>query len=494
MYELALALSVVCLIGVGLYYASSPLFSIYHPFTFYWLFHGFLFVFRPIVGWVLDFRRIYEIYQFNPSMDDRITVILASNLGFLAFAFFSLRAGNVPMAFRNVAYRAEERRQLAKVLPLVLLVCVPLGLYSLMQRLDAATVGQAVRGMRLDMATGTSVNTSAIGYLTDAQLMLASICALIAWIYRFKLPALLPLAGFVLLRAGTGGRGPFVIALAMTGMLYLYENRLKFPAWRAVLAAAAVLALFSTVGDDRGLGIRQSLGFEQQVRETYQARETKFLEGMDFGNLEFFEYVVYVVPQRSGAYDYFLNNLQLLTEPIPRVFWPEKPIGAPIKMVELFRYGFPIGMTFSLPGLGWYQFGWLGVVIWCGLWGGVLGYVYKRFALGSQSAILVATFTITLSILIVAYRDGSPITFFRTFVFYIFPVILLALLQRANAIPTARELCERAGRKVRFGVPGQALTSSAPDSAASLSGSAPVAETPRERRRRLAGSLLAERG
>ncbi len=90
--------------------------------------------------------------------------------------------------------------------------------------------------------------------------------------------------------------------------------------------------------------------------------------------------------------------------------------------------------------------------------------------------------------------DGSPITFFRTFVFYIFPVILLALLQRANAIPTARELCERAGRKVRFGVPGQALTSSAPNSAASLSGSAPVAETPRERRRRLAGSLLAERG
>ena len=59
MYLAALALSVVCFGLVTIYYLRGPSFSVFHPLTFYVSFHGFIFVFRPIVAWINDFNLIY---------------------------------------------------------------------------------------------------------------------------------------------------------------------------------------------------------------------------------------------------------------------------------------------------------------------------------------------------------------------------------------------------------------------------------------------------
>ena len=91
MYETALALSVICFVLVTVYFVRSPSFSLFHPLTFYSAFHGFIFVFRPIIVWINDYSYIYRGYQFTPSPSDKLTVILASNAGFLAFAFFLIK-------------------------------------------------------------------------------------------------------------------------------------------------------------------------------------------------------------------------------------------------------------------------------------------------------------------------------------------------------------------------------------------------------------------
>ena len=88
MYEAALGLSVLCLLAVGGYFVRSPAFSVFHPMTFYTAFHGFLFVIRPVIARIYDFRVVYNAYEFTPSEADKVTVILAANLGFLAFSFF----------------------------------------------------------------------------------------------------------------------------------------------------------------------------------------------------------------------------------------------------------------------------------------------------------------------------------------------------------------------------------------------------------------------
>ena len=76
MYEFVLFLSVICLIGVTLTFVRSPAFSLFHPLTFYLAFHAVVFVFRPILSYLLGFEQIYLAYQFTPSPSDKPLQVL----------------------------------------------------------------------------------------------------------------------------------------------------------------------------------------------------------------------------------------------------------------------------------------------------------------------------------------------------------------------------------------------------------------------------------
>ena len=448
MYEAALAFSALCLVLVAFWFRRSPAFSTFHPLTFYLLFHGFIFVIRPIIAWLNDFQLVYRSYGFTPSASDKLTVILASNLGFIVFSLCCLHAGNVAMTFREDRVVRAERERLKPLLLWVLAICVPIGLYSLAKVWNgAATTGLGYESMVLDKGTGVFTNTKNNGYLMEAQLMLASCGALLAWIFRFRLLAILPLAGFVLFRAGTGGRGPFVTALVTVGLLYLYEHRRRFPTLPVIAVLIGAVTLFNTVGNDRGAAIRRSIGTESSSTVFYESRANeRFLEGMDFANLEYFEYLVYTIPQRTGRYGYFIDTLQLFTEPVPRILWLSKPVGAPFNQIFLLDYGNAIGMTRSLPGQGWYSLGWLGVIIWCALWGWVLGKIYRRFVLGSQGTFQVAAYMIFLPVLIVAFRDGTVVTVFRQGLFFLGPVALWLIFARSIGVPSAGSVRSAAAR------------------------------------------------
>jgi oligosaccharide repeat unit polymerase len=451
MYEAALALSVVCFVAVIIIFARTDAFSVFHPLTFYCMFHGFVFVFRPIVAYFSDFTLIYQAFQFFPSQSDKLTVILATNLGFLCFAAASLRTGGVAMRFNRDRFTDQERDRLKGAFIWVAAICVPIGVYSLATVwTSAASTGLGYEGMVRDAGTGVFINTTANGYLVEAQLMLATCSAMLAWLFRFRLLALMPLILFVIFRAGTGGRGPFVTALISVGLLYLYEHRKRLPGLRAVILGAVLVATFSVVGDDRGTAIRRAItGDSQSEVFAVQRGGERFLEGMDFANLEYFEYVVYAVPQRSGTYSYFNDVLQVFTEPIPRALWPGKPVGAPFTRIFLFDFGDPVGMTKSLPGQGWFSLGWAGVIIWCSLWGWTLGLIYRRFVESPQNSIKTAVFMMFLPIMLIAYRDGELVTVFRQGLFFIGPLVLWAWLARGIGIPTAQQARAAALRMLR---------------------------------------------
>jgi hypothetical protein len=451
MYETALALSVACFLGVCFAFARSPYFSIFHPLTYYSAFHGLLFVVRPILSKLLDYQYIYRAYGFTPSPADKITVLLASNLGFLVFAFCCMRQGAVPMAFRQDRIVEAERRQLIQLFPWVLAITVPIGVWSLLQLWQDAS--QYVSDMNFDGATGVFTNRSGSGYTKEAYMMLASLAAIFAWLMRFRWWSLIPLVTFVLFKAGTGGRGPFITALASVGLFYLYERRRKLPTLTILAGAAAMVASFTVIGEDRGQGVRAYFG-EQRDQRYLSTDRLAFMEGMDFGNLEYFEFLVYVIPQRSGTYGYFNDFAQLATEPIPRSLWSGKPVGAPFQRIFFFDYGNPIGMTRSLPGAGWYSLGWLGVALVCGLWGWVLGLIYRRYAQGPQNTLQTVSYMIFLPILIIAFRDGQVVTIFRQGLFFYAPILLWIGFARGLKIPSAAAV--RAAFRKRLRATGRA--------------------------------------
>lgn len=456
MYETALALSVICFVLVTTYFVRSASFSLFHPLTFYAAFHGFIFVFRPIVVWFNDYSYVYRGYQFSPSPSDKLTVILASNFGFLAFAFFCLLSGNVAMRFKQDGFSHAERDRLKPVLFWVLAICVPISIYSLASLWLSTSVGLGYESMVMDAGTGTIINTSTNGYLVESQLMLASCGVLVAWIYRFRLLSILPLLAFAIFRAGTGGRGPFVIGLIAVGLLYLYEHRQRMPSFRVMGLMIAVVIAFNSVGTDRGTAIRKAISTDDTSIFKGDLSDQRWLEGMDFANMEYFEYLVYAIPQRTQTYSYFLDSLQVFTEPVPRVLWADKPVGAPFNKIFLFNYGRPIGMTRSLPGEGWYAWGWFGVIIWCGLWGYMLGLIYRKFVEGTQSAFKTAAYMIFVPILIIGYRDGTLVTIFRQGLFYLAPVGLWYLASQYFGVPSAAAMRAAAVRRLRRSVDSDA--------------------------------------
>jgi hypothetical protein len=166
---------------------------------------------------------------------------------------------------------------------------------------------------------------------------------------------------------------------------------------------------------------------------------------MDFGNLEYVEFLVHTIPQRTHTFSWFTEELQLVTEPVPRVLWPGKPAGAPIQLFNLFDYGNPIGMTNTVPGMGWYGAGWAGVVFWCGAWGYVLGWVYRKFVEGPQTAFQTIAYMTLLSSLIVAYRDGGLVTLARQNIFFMAPILLWMVFARLSGIPSLAEVRRRLG-------------------------------------------------
>lgn len=434
MYDFALLLSAVFW-GVCLaIYLSRPYASIFHPATFYLAFHALVFVVRPIVARIMDYRAIYEFYEFMPSPSDKLTVIFGSMLGLATFLMSCMWSAPCKLEFPETADHRIERSLVLKPFVVVALACAPVAVWSLVSLYGDALAGRS--DMIRDKATGIAINTTGNGYFKDAQFMLIPLGASLAWLLRFRWWAIAPIGAFILYRAATGARGAFVVAVMSVVLLYLYDKKERWPKFGTGGVLVALLFGFSLIGEDRGAGLRKVLsqGFQPGM-PVYREGVSSFMAGMDFANLEYFEYLVYAIPGRTGTFGYFLNNLAVFTEPIPRVLWSGKPIGPPIQLYNLFDYGFPLGMTNSLPGEGWAQLGWAGIIIWCALAGWFFGWVYRKFATSRQSSMAVLAYLLFLPSSILAFRDGALVSVLKANFFLFVPLVFLLLLKRAMGIP-----------------------------------------------------------
>jgi len=436
MYFALLVLNVAVFALVVAAFLRSPACNLYHPLTIYLAFHGLVFVLRPLLSWYYDYAMIYELFRFAPDSYAKNMTLVAANVGLLSFAAASVHFGNAP--FRNGfdKFTAIEMNALAKPLWLVSLLLLPLIAWSLYEvwQLRAASM----ETLQLDEATGTTINTVGNGYVQSAYMFGVTLMPLIAWVGRFRLWTLAPAVLFVFLQSGSGTRGPAISMLLCLALLYLHARNRKLPDWRVIGIAVAGLVLFNLVGSDRGHSIRSVIS-EDRAIVSQKDRRLAPLEGMDLGSLEYFEFLVEKVPRSTGTFEYFVDNLQIFTEPVPRVLWKGKPIGQPIRLFYLFNYGYPIGMTRSLPGEGWTQLGLIGVAVWCGLWGTICGWIYNRYTRSRQGVLQTAFYVSFLATLIVFYRDGLLITLLRQGVFFVLPALLWAGLARAMAVPRASD-------------------------------------------------------
>lgn len=423
MYEIILFANFALFAGILLLYLRTPAASVWHPATFYSAVHGFVFVVRPIIAWFRGYASVYGIYHFQPTMDVKIGAVCAAALAYCIVMCVLMRWAAAPV--QPLRIPNDIRNRFKKPILMTAAVLGPLAFYS---ALSAWNNRVNDFSSMITTASGYKINTTGVGYFTEAQNMLVPLILMVAWVFRFRLLSLVPFVAFVMLKAGSGGRGPFVIAIAALGLMFLYERGRKWPTPRVLGLFAVALILFSLVGQDRGESVRNFLLRQAPTPQTQDVAQRELLDGMDYANLEYLEFVITTIPEKTRTYNYFLDNLQIVTEPIPRLLWKGKPVGPPIQLYDLWDYGTPWGMTVSIPGYGWMQLGWFGVVIWAFFIGAMLALIYRAFLKRLASPLVVIAYMGFLAGTILYFRDGGLLTVLRSQMFFLFPVLIAHVL------------------------------------------------------------------
>jgi hypothetical protein len=403
MLEIGIATQVLVFLAVLGVFLTSRQASLFHPLTWYLVFHAIVFVLRPILVLYLGFDAQLNYMEFEPSTEVYLRALAVASVGLIAFAGTCLPLGWSGISYVNSAPPPCTSLGL-RALVVTTLLLLPLIGYSVF------ATRNGIEGERIG---GVYINTNSVGYLNDAQF--AVLPLLCAWIVvtRFHWLNLVPSLLYIGYRTWFGwSRWTILLFVVLVAAAYCWHRRLRWvPLW-VVGAGVPFFLLFNLLGHNRDLLKSFFEGSEMQAVQfdpgmTEAGRWRKKYDGPDFGNFDSLAFIVAVVPERTGTYTYGTQYLQLFTEPVPRKLWKGKPVGAPIAFFDLNAYGNFIGLTCSLCGDGWMSGGWIGLLITMALVGALLGWAHRWFWDHFQNALAALFYLSALAMLPQWYRDGS---------------------------------------------------------------------------------------
>jgi hypothetical protein len=416
--------------------------SAFHPLLYYLLFHLLAFVIRPLLVHLAGFDGQWRFMGFEPDATGFVESLAVASVALVCFAAACLLAGAARPVFPPAAWRFERADRRAFVCVAALLL--PLALYGAVRDLqlfgrhaDSAHALQGGSGMLRDAATGFTVFAGTTAYLVKAHNLLAPLSVLCVVAARFRWWAYAPFVLFVGYRLYLGSRWGVALALVMLLLVHLARGRLRWPPLKAGVAVLPVIALFAWVGLDRDalrtLGI--GAGPHAPVDRAY-APQRHLLDTPDFANFDYLAFIVDRVPEHTGSYSYFSQHLEVFTRPVPRVLWPDKPIGPPVRLFNLNEHGRFYGRTRSLPGDGWMSLGWPGVVLTAAAAGAGLGLAHRWLWQAARSVYPWLVYAALLPATIQLFRDGALVSLARFGMWMVLPVLAcwaLATLFRRRA-------------------------------------------------------------
>jgi hypothetical protein len=418
--ELALAIQVaVWLATIGAFILSRQA-TIFHPVTVYLGFHGLVFVLRPILVAIFGFDSNWIYMQFSPSDETFARTLTVSSAAMISFVLACVYAGRSAVSYQNQkapSFSERERRALV----ITTLLFLPLAAYSIY-----ANFGN-IGGERIN---GVYILTNSTGYVNDAQHVIMPLLCL--WIVAtgFHWLNLIPSLLYVGFRAWCGwSRWTILLFCLMVTITYCWHNRRKWaPLWTVVIAIP-VLLLFNLLGQNRDIIKKYLIGHDVNSADysagmSAEDRLKKRFDTQDYANFDYLCYVVWIVPERTAAYTYGAQYLQLFTEPIPRILWKGKPIGAPVRTnVDLGAYGNFTGLTVSLAGDGWMSGGWVGLVITLSAVGWLLGMAHAAFWRNIDNLRCCLLYLVGIAMVPQWYRDGG-ISIAKFLFFNLLPVLI----------------------------------------------------------------------
>lgn len=431
--------------------------SIFHPSVFYIAFHALVFVFRPTLAIIFEFKRMYMYMRFYPNIDDIIRTIIIADLGLITFVLVAgLLTRNAigvrPFPDRAAGESAPMTPEVYKAALFTCLLLAPLAaasmVYTVTHPFTVGAFNGDVVSNRLvrDAETGAALFTNSTAYFTSFQYVGATIAIMWAYIHRFKIIHCIPFAIYAVIRAYNGSaRFSFLLLSIAFALALLAQRRKTQPTFTMIGAGMALLVVFSAIGGDRMLLKRLTFGVSQAEQAiTYTGPQTQkkwsdntALDGPDFANFEYLNFISHHIPETSGTFTYFTQYLVLMVKPIPRMLWKGKPANNVINLIDFKNLGNFVGLTTSLPGDGWMSAGYPGVVITVALVAALFGGIYRKFALATPTHFRVIAYCVLLGMSPQWFRDGG-VSIAEFLLFHLLPVavwwVIWRRLERARGL------------------------------------------------------------
>lgn len=429
MIELALAahtLYFIWLFGLLLHRGYA---NVYSGLFVYLAFHFMVFVQRPLAVYFfgIDSEFIFMIYY--PTDAVFVETLFISDVGLTSFTLAYLAAlGFRPRVPTLEPPRIEARDKWA--FGAAFLILSPLIGYSfflaftMRQAYDTDVLFELSKmNLTIDPTTGTRLLTDTTAYLLFGRYMAFPFGIFFAIATGSRWWSYLPLVFCLLVALQLGERWPLVVGLLVALMVVLYSHRLMAFRVRHYLILLIALFFFIVIGQNRNAILSGDLDLNLSLSKS------SFGNHPDFANFEFLTYVVDKVPDVSGTYSYFTQYLGVLTQPIPRMLWPDKPIGSPVNLINLDAYGHFATRTTSLVGDGWISLGYVGVVVTLGLVGAFYGRMFRLFCRRSLSIYFYCGYFWIAALLLQWARDGSY-KILDFFFFCLTPVLLASFIRQ----------------------------------------------------------------
>jgi len=227
-----------------------------------------------------------------------------------------------------------------------------------------------------------------------------------------------------------------IIPIILMTQIYLDRHRLKWPKIRYVVVLAGLFLLFfplKSIGRAAQLAFSEDktkqVSVEDIVNTSVEGIQLALTGGHDDQQILDQCASALTLIDESGNFYYGGTYLPLLTSPIPRQWWPEKP-GLVDYIGDISKPWRPMkemGMTPTFWGEAYANFGYLGIVMIPGLLAYGLGRAYFYAYRGPYFSVARFAYLLVACNLIQVFRDGMISLVVFTFV-NMMPLMVIVLL------------------------------------------------------------------
>ena len=277
---------------------------------------------------------------------------------------------------------------------------------------------------------GQSLAFEITGYLYLFPMVLVGIAALILCIWKFgglpslrtKLVSLSILIGVGYYTFDPRSRFQFLGWLIASGIILSCSYRPKTRLIIFASLAVITLGVFAVAGAMRNPELTGDALNQAALERAFSAEEANMLDG--------FVLMQQIYPKRLD-YTFGMEHLEILMRPIPRAWWPEKPVGGYMNKLGLTINGgkATLGISQSLFGSFYGEGGLLGILVFSVLYGTVFANIVRYSTqLHPFASILVRA--ILCACLIPLLRGGDLPGIYAWFGMAFWPCFLLLWLKR----------------------------------------------------------------